>query len=175
MSKRFSPIDLLFRQAEPVRFLVVGVGNTAFNYALFAALLWVFNAALSPLAGELAGAAGPLDYLGRALGNKYYLVTQLVAWVLTVPVSTYTMKHFAFRRDGDFWPQVGRSFGVYLPAQALELTTIWLIVAVGGFHPLIGKLGAVALATVVSYIGHKHFTFGGQRPAVEPTREERAL
>lgn len=170
MSKRFAPIDLLLRQPEPVRFVVTGIGNTAFNYILFAILLWVFHALLAPMAGDLAAATDWIDYTGRALGNKYYLVTQIVAWIITIPVSTFTMKHIAFKKSGAFMPQVVRSFGVYLPAQALELTAIWLIVECGGYHPLVGKLGAVVTATVVSYIGHKYFTFGG----VEPSSEEQA-
>ena len=172
MRERFSPIDLLLRQPEPVRFVVTGVGNTAFNYALFAGLLWLFHATLAPMAGDVATASGGLDYVARALGNKYYLVTQIVAWIITIPVSTYTMKHIAFKKSGPFMPQVVRSFGVYLPAQALELSAIWLIVECGGYHPLVGKLGAVVTATVVSYIGHKYFTFGGTSAA--DSGEERA-
>lgn len=155
LSERF------YAQPEPVRFLGVGVANTAFNYALFTALLYGLRPLLTPLAVSGPSLGPTLGGAAAWLGSHYYLCAQIIAWVLTIPVSTYTMKRFAFRRDGSYWAQVVRSFGVYLPAQGIELATIWAIVSVGGFHPLIGKAGAVVLATTMSYLGHRFFTFRG--------------
>lgn len=153
--------ERFYAQPEPVRFLAVGVGNTAFNYVLFTGLLYALEPLLTPLATSGLALGTTLGTAAAWLGSHYYLSAQIIAWILTIPVSTYTMKRFAFRRNGSYWKQVVRSFGVYLPAQGVELATIWAIVSVGGFHPLIGKAGAVVLATTMSYLGHRFFTFRG--------------
>ena len=119
---------------EKLRFLIVGVWNTAFSVLLFNALL-------------LVG------------GRGHYLVWFWVAWVFGVVQSTATMKYFAFRNKGRFWRQVGRAYFIYLPAQALSTVLLWLAVTVAHLSPTVAQLIAIFVTTIFSYLGHKHFTF----------------
>ena len=135
-----------------MRYLVVGLGNTAFSYLMFLGLLVVFESALGSLVHS--------DSDGLAwLGAHYYLVAQWVGWVLMVPVSTTTMKYIAFRSPGPLLPQVAKAYLVYLPAQALSSAILWLTVSLVGLPPAVGQLIVISIVTVFTYLGHKYFTF----------------
>lgn len=137
---------------EKVRYLVVGVLNTAISYMLFLVLLATLGSLLRLLQDS------SIELLSH-VGHGYYVVVQWVAWVLMVPVSTTTMKYFAFRSRGRLAPQIVRGYMVYLPAQALSSLILWLTVRVAGLSPAVGQLIAIAFMTVFSYLGHKYFTF----------------
>jgi len=144
--------DLYDRHGEKLRFVLVGLWNTAFNYALFAVLLY----ALAPVLGSLTLAdSAALQWVGQ----RYYLVVQWIAWLLSVPQSTLAFKYLAFRSTGPWLNEVGRSFFVYLPVQALSSGLLWLFSAVLGLHPLLGQALTVVVSAVLAYYGHKYFTF----------------
>ena len=118
MSDSSKLAELYDVHGEKLRYLVVGVCNTAVSYALFLALLAVVGPPLRTLSGSSAG-------LLAQIGHGYYVVVQWIGWVLMVPVSTTTMKYFAFRSRGRLLPQVGRAYLVYLPAQGLSSLILW--------------------------------------------------
>lgn len=122
------------RHGEKLRFLIVGVWNTAFSILLYNILLLVF-------------------------GHKNYLLVFWAAWVVAVLQSTATMKYFAFRRGGHFWRQAGRAYFIYLPAQGLSTLLLWLGVTVLHLSPPVAQLITVFFTTILSYLGHKYFTF----------------
>jgi hypothetical protein len=140
------------RHGEKLRFLVVGLGNTCLGYAIFLLLL----AALGPRLHVLE--SSPLPFVSP-IGKDYYVLVQWVAWVVCVPLSTLTMRYFAFRSTGHRLRQIGRAYFVYLPAQVLSALLLWLTVHVAHVSPQVGQLVAIAFATVFSYLGHKYFTF----------------
>lgn len=145
---------------EKIRYLVVGVCNTALSYVLFLALLALLGPPLRALADAPSG-------LVAQVGHSYYLVAQWVGWVLMVPVSTTTMKYLAFRSKGRLLPQVGRAYLIYLPAQGLSSLILWATVRVAGLSPQIGQLVAIGVVTVFTYLGHKYFTFRVPMEAAE--------
>lgn len=128
-----------------IRFLVFGVLNAVFGYALF----WLALAVLGrPI--ELATGLGP---------RSAAIVLQWGTWVLAVVEATATMKYFVFRSQGAFWPQVGRAYFVYLPAQGVAAFVLYAALVYLGLGALMGQLLAVAATTVLSYFGHTYFTF----------------
>jgi putative flippase GtrA len=137
---------------EKLRYLVVGVINTAFSYVLFLVLL----AVLGPAIRTLESSTVPLL---AQIGHSYYLVVQWVGWVLMVPVSTTTMKYFAFRSGGSLRRQIPRAYLIYLPAQGLSSLILWFTVRVAHLSPQVGQLIAIVVTTIFSYLGHKYFTF----------------
>ncbi len=143
--------DLYARHGEKLRYLVVGVWNTAFGYVVFLLALKFFGPPLQAVSDQ----PGLLGWLG----HYYYLVIQWAVWVLLVVNSTITMKYFAFRSKGRLFHQIGRAYLVYLPAQGISSLILWFTVKVLGLSPAVGQLVTIVIATVFSYLGHKYFTF----------------
>lgn len=137
---------------EKLRFLVVGAANTAIAYVLFIVMLAALQVPFAPLA---ASTSVVVAFLGR----NYYLVAQWTTWVVGVLLSTFTMKHFAFRSSGRYWPQARRAYLVYLPAQGLSSLILWATVTLAHLSPPVGQLVAIGVTTLFSYYGHKFFTF----------------
>lgn len=137
---------------ERIRYLIVGVWNTAFGYVLFLALLGLLGNPLRALASSSSPVAA-------FMGRNYYVIIGWIGWVVAVPQSTLAMKYFAFRSKGAVMPQIGRAYFVYLPAQAIGSAILWLTVRVIGLTPQIGALVVIVVTTVFSYLGHKYFTF----------------
>jgi putative flippase GtrA len=154
--------DSFFSLSEPIRFLVAGIANTVFGYLLFAFGLLLLS--------------GPLQSLGGFVANNYYVYIQWFMWALSVPFGAFTLKYFVFRSKGPYLRQALRSYGVYLPAQLLA--TVLLIVFTSWFARLlegvstitvagrtvdpivlIAQFATVLFTMIVSYLGHKHFTF----------------
>lgn len=138
---------------EKLRYLVVGVFNTAFGYALYLVMLAVTSMALAQI-----------DRTGNVptvVSENYFLIAQWTAWVLSVPVGTMTMKYIVFRSRGHLPSEIGRAYLVYLPMVAISSGLLWLTVHVLHLSPPVGQLVTIALATVLSYLGHKYFTFAG--------------
>jgi putative flippase GtrA len=138
------------RHGEKLRYLVVGMWNTAVGYVAFLLALKYLGPPLQALSGP--GLAGWISHY-------YYLVVQWGVWVLMVVNSTITMKYLAFRSKGHLLHQIGRAYLVYLPAQGISSVILWLTVKVFGLSPAIGQLITIAFATIFSYLGHKYFTF----------------
>jgi hypothetical protein len=140
------------RHGEKFRFLLVGFGNTTLGYGIFLVLL----TALGPRLHALESSPLPLISL---IGRDYYVLVQWIGWVVCVPLSTLTMKYFAFRSRGHWLHQIGRAYFVYIPAQGLSSLLLWLTVQVAHMSPQIGQLVTIVFAAVFSYLGHKYFTF----------------
>ena len=133
------------RHGEKLRYLVVGVYNTAMSFGVF----WL---AIHFLAVPLEGATG---WNAKAVA----IVLQWAVWVLMVINSTVMMKYFAFRSKGHLGKQILRAYFIYLPAQGISSLILWAAMSVFGLSAVVGQAAAVAIATVFSYIGHKYFTF----------------
>jgi putative flippase GtrA len=137
--------DLYDRHGEKLRYLIVGVCNTAFSYALFAVLIKYL--------------APPIEAATGFDPKTVAVIVQWTGWVFAVVVSTTTMKYFAFRSKGHLGKQIFRAYFVYLPAQGLSTLILWGSMKYLGLSALIGQLFAVFVTTIISYLGHKYFTF----------------
>lgn len=161
MSQVVSRMRILYAShGEKLRFLIVGGWNTVFSYALFAVLLYT----LGPVVRPLAPSSQPII---AALGSHWYLVIQWIAWIVAVPQSTIALKYLVFHSKGHLPSEIGRAFFVYLPLQAFSSLSLWLLVTFAGLHPLTGQLFTVGISAVLSYFGHKYFTFRQSHAVVE--------
>jgi putative flippase GtrA len=142
---------------EKLRFLIVGGWNSVFSYGLFALLLWLLEPVLAPLAVSSSPA---LAFIGR----NWYVAVQWLSWVLSVPQSTITFKYLVFHGKGHVFSEIGRAFFVYLPLQVLSSLFLKITVSVFGLPPLLGQLLTVSVAAILSYLGHKYFTFRTPAP-----------
>lgn len=149
--------DLVIAHSEKLRYLFVGGWNTFFGYALFLVLLATVGRALQ---GLETSTVPPLAWTG----DNYYLVVGWIGWVLSVPQSTLTMKYLVFRSKGRALREIGRAYFVYLPSQWVGTAILWSFVELIGLSPQLGALATTTVTVILSYLGHKYFTF--RRPTI---------
>ncbi|MDO9556422.1 MAG: GtrA family protein [Coriobacteriia bacterium] len=131
--------------AEKLRYLAVGVVNTAFSYGLF----WV----------SIRFLAGPLESSTSFDSKVVAIGLQWAVWIVAVVWSTTTMKYLVFRSAGSLGSQIPRAYFVYLPAQGLSSLILFVAMQFLGLGALVGQLLAIFITTIFSYFGHKYFTF----------------
>jgi len=126
------------------RYLVVGAGNTLFSYGAFAAL----TAILTPLI--------PYAYiLASVLGN-----------LICITFSYLSYKFFVFKTKGNYLREWVKCVGVYGGTALFGVVLLPFLVFVIRRHTSFDKAapyfaGAVItlLSVIVSFTGHKNFTF----------------
>lgn len=133
----------LFRD-ERVRFLFVGGINTVFGYAVFAGLYLV--------AGQRIGYLGSL-YIS-------YVVGVSLAFVLHRRVTFR-----AHKMGGNPVVDFLRFASVYVVALAVNTVGLPLLVEVGHLPALGAQAIMVVVVTIISYVGHKYFSFRRSRDA----------
>ena len=136
-----------------VRFLLVGGVNTVVAFALFALFEATAGRALDAAGHPVAGSLVPL------LGS--YALAILLAFAL--------YRRFVFRVRGHVLRDLARFVSVYLVSITLNAVLLPVLVAVG-----VPRLGAQALLvlviTVISYVGHRWFSF--RRPGDDGTGDD---
>lgn len=140
------PIALIKRllRDERIRFLLVGGFNTVFGYALFV----VF---------ELL--------IGRTLG---YFVSLYAAYVVAVVVAFLLHRHFTYRvtGTGNVIIDLLRFASVSLVALAVNTVALPVLVELAGLQPIVAQAIIVVVTTLISYFGHKLFSFRRKPVAV---------
>lgn len=127
---------------QKVRFILVGVVNTAFGYSVFALLVVTASAWL------------------------HYLVVLLIAHVLGVLEAFVLHRWLTFRVRGRVLGDLLRFWSVYLVALAANIVLLPLLVEVGGVPVLLAQLLVLLLTALGSYVGHRSFSF---RRATKPS------
>lgn len=122
---------------ERVRFVVVGIFNTGFAYMVFV----VFEL----LVGQHTG----------------YLLSLYVAYAVSVLVSFGLHRQFTFRvgGSGSIFLDFIRFQTVSLIALGVNTLALPLLVEVGKLTPIFAQTIIVVVTTVISYVGHKLFSF----------------
>ena len=153
MSQRlFSRLIRHIPRGQLVRYLVVGVWNTAFGYATFAG----FTALLTGVV--------PAPYLAASL----------LASLINITVSFLGYKWFVFKTKGHYLREWLRCLAVYGGSIALGLVllppAVWAVSAVTGnpgSAPYIAGALLMGGQVILSFIGHKNFSFkaAGTSPA----------
>jgi len=122
---------------ERVRFVVIGGINTVIGYALFVLLQLT--------AGHVIG------YLGSLYGS--YLLGVTIAFVLH--------RRFTFQAHGtgNTFVDFVRFASVYVVSLAVNTVVLPVLVEFVGLDPLVAQAITVVVTTLVSYFGHKYFSF----------------
>ncbi len=128
---------------ERVRFILVGACNTVVGYGLFVVLQLLF---------------------GREVG---YLGSLYISYVIAIALAFYLHRRFTFRVTGSGSVLVDfvRFVGVYVVALAVNTAALPLLVEVAHLNPLLAQAIIVAVTTLLSYLGHKYFSFRRRRHA----------
>jgi putative flippase GtrA len=132
---------------EKLRFLVVGGWNTVFSMAA----LWAFESLIPYGKGSALGAA-----VGVVAAKQVVLT---VAWVVAVTHNFFTFKLLVFRTRGKWLGEYVRMYGVYAVTFVVQSVMVQAISAWMGWSLFWANLPTILVVTVLSYLGHKYFTF----------------
>jgi putative flippase GtrA len=130
--------SLYRRNEKQVRFLLVGVWNTAFGYLTFA-VLYSLTVALH------------MHYLAALAGSQCICIAN--AYI--------SYKRIVFKTKGNYLAEFFRFTAVYWALFALNVAALPLLVGRAGMHPLAAQALIIAASVVASYAAHTLFTFGG--------------
>lgn len=132
-----------------LRYLAVGVVNTAFGYGCFA-LLTMF---LTPF---------------FAYG---YVLASLLGNLFAITFAFLGYKWFVFNTHGNYLKEWIRCVGVYTGSMLLSAAALPILVPIirhqtGNAHSAPYIAGAIVLVFSVafSFFGHRHISFGGSKP-----------
>jgi putative flippase GtrA len=119
-----------------VRFLFVGVINTVFGYAVYALFI----------------------YLGL-----HYFLAQLFGSILAVAHSYLWNKYFTFRSPAHSIHELLRFISVYALSYLLNMLVLYLAIEKFKANAYIAGAISLFITTVISYAGHKSFSFKKQK------------
>lgn len=130
-----------FLADERVRFLAIGGINTAVGYGTFALIQWSI--------GEFVG----------------YIVSLLIAHLLTSLLAFSLYRAVVFRVRGGVIVDFLRFQIVYIVPLAANILALPLLVSVLDWNVYLAQAVIVVVSTVVSFVGHKYFSFRRRRVA----------
>jgi putative flippase GtrA len=131
---------------ERVRFVLIGGINTVVGYGLFAAF-------------QLA--------IGHVIG---YLGSLYVSYAFATILAFTLHRRFTFRasRSGSIVVDFLRFQSVYVVSLVINTIALPLLVEVGHLVPLVAQACVIVVTTVISYVGHKWFSFRRPKVGVGP-------
>ena len=128
------------RHSQGMAFMALGVVNTFIGFVAFVGF-------------ELT--------VGQRTG---YLVVLLLAHFTSVACAFVLYRRFVFRVTGHVWRDLARFESVYLTALAMNVAMLPFLVEVMAFPVIAAQTAIVSLGAVMSFFGHKHFSFRRPRP-----------
>lgn len=146
----FAAMRRVLPSGEVIRFLMVGVFNTAFSLGMYTALVIVFDRSFPHLTQPVIA-----------------VISNIVSQPICITVAFFCYKHFVFRTKGNYLKEWLRCFAVYSvsivlsPFITLFATKFFLL-----FHWPWRRAPAIAagfansaIIACYSYFGHKKFSF----------------
>jgi putative flippase GtrA len=135
-------------QSSFFRYLIVGICNTVFGYGCFA----LFTSLLTPL----------IPYA--------YVAASLIANLFAITFAFLGYKWFVFRTQGNYLREWIRCLGVYAGNIALSAAALPPLVVLvqnqtrnARVAPYIAGAIVLAFSVIISFFGHRHISFGGQK------------
>lgn len=123
---------------EVITYLMVGGWNTLFGITFYALAIHFF------------------------WPRFHYLVIGVVCSVIGITNAFIGYKLFVFRTKGTAWNilcEYARFYLVYFASGLIQMLPLWLFVDMFGIQPAWANVWVTLIATIISYLGHKFFTF----------------
>jgi putative flippase GtrA len=127
------------QHGEKLRFLVVGVWNTAFSIGV----LWLLDHFI--------------HYDMHSLLQKEGVL--VLSWVISVSQNFFTFKLLVFRTKGNWLREYLRMYVTYAATFAVQSVLVLALSTWLGWSVFWANLPTVLIVMVMSYFGHKYFTF----------------
>lgn len=126
---------------QRVSFLIVGGINTLLGFGLYSAFtLWVFHDV----------------YLG-------YTLSLVVSYAIAITVAFVLYRRFVFRVTGHVIRDFVRFVAVYAVSIGINLVALPVLVEFVGISPILAQAIILVITTIVSFVGHRSFSF--RRPS----------
>lgn len=122
---------------ERVRFLAVGAVNTVTGYGLF--VLFESVAFSSVRYG--------------------YLISLALSYAIAIVIAFILYRRFVFRVSGNVLVDFMRFVGVYAVSIGINFVALPLLVELVGITPMAAQAAVLVTTTLVSFFGHKYFSF----------------
>ena len=124
-------------RSRQFRFVVVGIWNTIFAYAAWAALQ-------------------------ALLGDRlHYLIILVIAWPIAVLNAYLCHRRFVFHSRDSIRSELPRFSTVYVLSLVASLIGLPILLQVLPFNIYVVQAGFTGAVVVVSYLGHRSFSFAG--------------
>jgi len=130
-----------FLDNQKVRYLLAGGWNTVFGYGAFASLYFLFHR------------------------HCNYLILAVIANILAITMAYATYKCIVFRTKGNILREYLRFYGVYGANALVGLALLSIFVDLFHLSPYLAPLLTTFITVVISYFGHKHFSFKHRKPS----------
>ena len=135
---------------QRVAFLVVGATNTAVGYLFFAAFLVTVG-----------------QWWGQPWG---YLAALVCAYVVAVLFAFVLYRFVVFRVRGHVLADLWRFATVYVSSLAVNLLLLPVLVEIAHLRVLLAQALVVFVTSVMSWVGHKHYSFRRRAPSEKVQR-----
>ncbi|MEI7539416.1 MAG: GtrA family protein [Candidatus Saccharibacteria bacterium] len=119
-------------QRKEVRFLIVGIINTAVGYGSYAILL--------------------------SIGTQY-LIANTIATIIGIINSYLWNRFFTFNSKNKALAEIARFFSVYLVSYCFSMLFLYLIVGHFNINTYLAGVLNIISTTIISWYGHKNFSF----------------
>ena len=134
---------------QRVAFLLVGGVNTLLGFGLYSAFtLWVFHDV----------------YLG-------YTLSLIVSYAIAITVAFVLYRRFVFRVTGHVVRDFVRFVAVYAVSIAINLVALPILVEFVGVPPILAQAIILVITTVVSFVGHRSFSFRRSAPSAPDAQD----
>jgi putative flippase GtrA len=134
----------LCRYREQLQYLAVGAWNTLFGYCTWALLQYLLH-----------------DYIN-------YLLIIVLSYPIAIANAYAGYRYIVFRSHGRVWSEIPRFSMVYLLTMVANLVALPFLLHVLPFNVYVVQAFFTMLVVMVSYLGHRFFSFrGGQVKVAE--------
>lgn len=123
------------KHKEKINYLIVGLWNTIFGYFAFVALYYLFATYIN------------------------YLILLLISNVFSITNAYIGYKIFVFKTKGNYLKEYLKFYAVYGVSMLLNIILLFLAVELLKANPVVAQAVVIWLTVIISYLGHKHFSF----------------
>ncbi len=130
----FSDSDISEIKAQSIRYIITGIWNTVFGILVYALLI-------------------------KLLGENHYILLAVVSNIISITNAYICYKLFVFKTKGNILKEYLKCYVVYGLSMLLGRFFYMFFVDIAGLNPVIANIISVLLLTIVSFVGHRYYSF----------------
>lgn len=128
---------------QAARFGLVGVMNVVINAAIYSCLVYV---------------------------GVHYLLASAAGTIIGIFNAFFWSKFFVFKHKGRALPQLYRTIAVYLMQIVISWSGLVILIELLKMNPYMAYVANIAVVTLASFLGLKHFAFKTEEETSKETR-----